>query len=148
MGRFSASNSNPPFIKATKGVQSDPVVVTSTADGTGTGQIPANASIVSAAAGTPGEGQNANDFIITLPEYVGGNEILISVGAVMELRAPVISGQATSINGTAVDNGTAQTKELALSASTVYRCIAMGSFNWTVTAIAANGGVSGGGTPD
>mgnify|MGYP003138493713 CR=1 FL=1 len=141
MGRFSASNSNPPFIKATAGVQSDPVVVTATADGTGTGVIPANASIVQAASGN-------NDHIITLPTYVGGTEILISVGAICELRAPVISGQATSINGTAVDNGSAQTKELALAASTLYRCIAMGSFNWAVTAIAGNGAVSAGGTPN
>ena len=104
-------------------------------------QGPANASIVSA-----GSGNSAH--IITLPEYVGGNVILISVGAACELRAPVISGNPTSINGTAVDNGSAQTKELALSASTVYRCIAMGALNWAVTAIAANGAVSAGGTPD
>ena len=141
MGRFSASNSNPPFIKATAGVQSDVVEITATSDGTGTGVIPANASIVSAASGN-------NDHIITLPAYVGGTEVLISVGAICELRAPVISGQATSINGTAVDNGSAQTKELALAASTIYRCIAMGSFNWSVEKIGANGAPAAGGTPD
>ena len=141
MGRFNASNSNPPFIKATAGLQSEVVAVTATSDGTGTGAIPANASIVSAASGN-------NDHIITLPAYVAGNVILITVAAICELRAPVISGQATAINGTAVDNGSAQTKELALSASTVYRCVAMGSYNWAVTAIAANGAVSAGGTPD
>ena len=149
MGRFSASNSNPPFIKATAGVQSGVVQVTSTADGTGAGQIPDNASVVAAAAGTPGEGQDADDFIITLPTYVAGTELIISVGAIMELRAPVISGQATKINGVDVDNGSGtQTKELALAASTIYRCIAQGSFNWSVTAISATGGVSAGGSPD
>ena len=141
MGRFSASNTNVPKLTATAGVQSAVVEITATSDGTGTGVIPANASIVSAASGN-------SAHIITLPAYVGGNEILISVGAACELRAPVISGNPTSINGTAVDNGSAQTKELALSASTVYRCIAMGALNWAVTAIAANGAVSAGGTPD
>lgn len=138
---YTQSTTKPPFVRAKSGVQSDPITVTATSDGTGTGQIPANASIVSAASGN-------NDHIITLPAYVGGTEILISVGAICELRAPVISGQATSINGTAVDNGSAQTKELALAASTMYRCIAQGSFNWAVTAIAGNGAVSAGGTPD
>mgnify|MGYP003681147928 CR=1 FL=1 len=80
--------------------------------------------------------------------YVAGTVIIMAVAAICELRAPVISGQPTSINGTAVDNGSAQTKELALAASTVYRCIAMGSFNWAITAIAGNGAVSAGGTPN
>ena len=138
---YTQSTTKPPFVRAKNGVQSDPITVTATSDGTGTGQIPANASIVSAASGN-------NDHIITLPTYVAGTQILISVGAICELRAPVISGQATLINGTAVDNGSAQTKELALAASTLYRCIAMGSFNWAVTAIAGNGAVSAGGTPN
>lgn len=153
MGRFNASNTSVPSltttaaitagttISATSGVQTAVVGVTASSDGTGTGLIPSGASIVSAASGN-------NDHIITLPAYVGGTQILISVSAICELRAPVISGQATSINGTAVDNGSVQQKELALAASTVYRCIAMGSFNWTVTAIAANGAVSAGGTPN
>ena len=138
---YTQSSTKPPFIKAKTGVQSDAVSVTSTADGTGTGVIPANASIVSAASGN-------NDRIITLPAYVAGTVIIMAVAAICELRAPVISGQPTSINGTAVDNGSAQTKELALAASTVYRCIAMGSFNWAITAIAGNGAVSAGGTPN
>jgi hypothetical protein len=138
---YTQSTTKPPFVKAKAGLQSDPITVVATADGTGTGQIPANASIVSAGSGN-------NDHIITLPAYVAGNVVLITVAAICELRAPVISGQATSINGTAVDNGSAQTKELALAASTMYRCIAQGSFNWAVTAIAGNGAVSAGGTPD
>jgi|TARA_R110000824_G_scaffold260146_1_gene448787 hypothetical protein len=138
---YTQSSTKPPFIKAKTGVQSDAVAVTSTADGTGTGAIPANASVVAAASGN-------NDRIITLPAYVAGNVIIVTVAAICELRAPVISGQPTLINGTAVDNGSAQTKELALAASTVYQCIAMGSFNWAITAIAGNGAVSAGGTPD
>ena len=70
MGRFSASNTNVPKLTATAGVQSAVVEITATSDGTGTGVIPANASIVSA-----GSGNSAH--IITLPSYVGGNEILI-----------------------------------------------------------------------
>ncbi len=138
---YTQSVTQPPFVKAKAGLQSDPVSVTATADGTGTGAIPANASVVSAASGNAAH-------VITLPAYVSGTVILITVAAACELRAPVISGQASAINGTPVDNGSAQIKELALSASTVYRCIAMGSYNWAVTAIAANGTPSAGGTPD
>jgi hypothetical protein len=142
MGRFSASNSNPPFIKATAGVQSDPVTITA-ADPTGdmsSGYIPANASIVSV---TSGNGAH----VITLPAYVAGNELLISVGANgCELRA--LASEATSINAVAVSSGSGQIKELPLSANTIYRCIAQGNSNWAVTAITNEGAVSGGGEPD
>ena len=142
MGRFSASNSNPPFIKATKGVQSDPVSVTA-ADPTGdmsAGIIPANASIVAVSS------SDAN-FVVTLPTvYVAGTEILMSLGPTgCKLRTPITT---TKINGTETSNGSAQTKELALSGNTMYRCIAQGNANWVVTAIAATGGLSAGGTPD
>ena len=142
MGRFSASNSNPPFIKATAGVQSDPVTITA-ADPTGdmsSGIIPANASVCAAAS------SDAN-YVITLPTaYVAGSEILIAVGATgCELRTPVT---ASKINNVITSNGSAQIKELALSANTLYRCVAQGGANWAVTAIAATGAVSAGGEPD
>tara|TARA_R110000796_G_scaffold184346_1_gene300925 strand:- start:408 stop:848 length:441 start_codon:yes stop_codon:yes gene_type:complete len=140
---YTQSSTKPPFIKAKTGVQSDAVSVTA-ADSAGDmspGFIPVNASIVSAFSGNI-------HYVITLPAYVAGTVIIMAVAAICELRAPVISGQPTSINGTAVDNGSAQTKELALAASTVYQCIAMGSFNWAITAIAGNGAVSAGGTPN
>tara|TARA_R100000388_G_C7241384_1_gene161669 strand:+ start:2166 stop:2600 length:435 start_codon:yes stop_codon:yes gene_type:complete len=142
MGRFSASNSNPPFIKATAGVQSDPVSVTA-ADPTGdmsSGIIPANASIVAVTS-------TDASFVITLPTvYVAGTEILMSLGVTgCQLRTPITT---TKINGTETSNGSAQIKKLDLSGQTMYRCIAQGNANWVVTAIAATGGLTAGGTPD
>ena len=75
MGRFSASNSNPPFIRATAGVQSDAVTVTPTATtGLGGAFIPAEASIVAI------NSSNSAHYAYLPSNYVAGTEILISVG--------------------------------------------------------------------
>lgn len=139
---YKQSTTKPPFIRAKTGVQSDPVTITA-ANSSGdmsSGIIPANASVCAAAS------SDAN-YVITLPTvYVAGSEILISVGAIgCELRTPVT---ASKINNVITSNGSAQIKELPLSANTLYRCIAQGGANWTVTSITNEGAVAGGGAPD
>lgn len=117
--------------------------ITATSDGTGTGQILDGVGFASVAA----VDDDAND-IVTLPTIVAGKEVCIMCAVACELRTKL--GEASkSINGTGVSNGSGvQIKELALSASTLYRCVAVSSTAWFVTKIPATGAPAGGGTPD
>ena len=69
-------------------------------------------------------------------------------GVICELRCK--TGEASkSINGTGVNNGAgAQVKELALAASTLYKCSCVSSTAWFVTKVPATGAPAGGGTPN
>ena len=117
--------------------------ITATSDGTGTGQILDGVGFATMSA----VDDDAND-IVSLPTIVAGKEVYIMCAVACELRTK--PGEASkSINGTAVSNsGGTQIKELALSASTLYRCVAASATAWFVTKIPATGAPAGGGTPD
>ncbi|HAI42488.1 MAG TPA: hypothetical protein DCM40_32465 [Maribacter sp.] len=146
MGRFNASNSSVPKLQATAGIQSDMVSVTATADGTGTGVIPAGASIV----GVLSDNQHK---IVMLPTYNAGDIIILSVAGQCELQTP-IAASVTTINTTDMDDGSAAVKELQLDAGGIYKCVAIGQnpsnnkLQWMVSEFSSNDGTVGtGGTP-
>ena len=146
MGRFSSGNSSVPKLRATAGIQSDMVTVTATSDGTGTGVIPAGASIVGVLSGN-------QHHIVMLPAYKAGDIITLSVAAQCELQTPIDSS-ITSVNATDMDDGSAAVKELQLDAGGVYKCVAIGQrpdtgrLQWMVTKFTADDGtVATGGTP-
>ena len=148
MGRFSPSNSSVPKLQATAGIQSDMYSVTPTSDGTGTGTIPAGASIVGIASNGGSIGN-----IVMLPAYNAGDIIIISVAAQCELQTP-IGSSITSVNGVDMDNGSAAVKELQLDAGGIYKCVAIGQnpgstrLQWMVSEFNSGDGTVGtGGSP-
>jgi len=117
--------------------------LTSTSDGTGLGQIKDGVGFATVTAQ-----ETDNDDIITLPTTVFGKEVYIMAGVICELR--VKAGEASkSINGTGVNHANgSQLKELALAASTLYKCSCVSSTAWFVTKVPSSGAPAGGGTPD
>ncbi len=152
MGSFRKSTINPPFVRSQAGLQSDAVTVTATGTtGLNGAFIPAEASIVAI------NSTDAAHYVYLPLNYVPGTEILISVGATgCELRAIPSNPYEVFINGTKAANQGSHATQLALSAISLYRCVAKGvntgadpqQLIWTITLINANGSTATGGTPN
>ena len=117
--------------------------LTSTSDGTGLGQINDGVGFALVSAQ-----ETDNDDIVTLPTTAVGKEVYIMAAVICELRVKA-GEKSKSINATAVNNGAGtQIKELALAASTLYKCSCVSSTAWFVTKVPSTGAPAGGGTPD
>ena len=117
--------------------------LTSTSDGTGSGQINDGVGFAMVSAQ-----ETDDDDIVTLPSTAAGKDVFIMAGVICELRCKT-GEKSKSINGTAVNNGAgAQIKELALAASTLYKCSCVSGTAWFVTKVPATGAPAGGGTPN
>jgi len=115
-------------VTATVGMQSAAVAVVATADGTGTGTIPAGTSVVSVTCGAAAR-------IVILPAPVIGNIIHLietaTTGYELRTSAPATIG----ING-----GTASNGESAVSGATTYtRCVCVSATNWICNTFDADG---------
>jgi hypothetical protein len=115
-------------VTATAGVQSAAVAIVATADGTGTGTIPAGTSVASIVCGAAAR-------IVILPAPVIGNIIHLietaTTGYELRTSAPASIG----ING-----GTASNGESAVPGATTYtRCVCVSATNWICNTFDADG---------